>query len=309
MTVYDCCMFFNENDIYEIKLNQHWNFVDKFIVVEAGETHTGLKKTFNFDKKRFEKYSDKLVYKTFDSFNAEIPKNLDLLDSYTVHQRQRAGQVTDDWIRDNFQANYLVKILKHEGAKDNDIVLMGCLDEIINESAFYRGLERFKDKDATYDVLCADYPMPPWVVQSKKQSRPVFGFMLDFYVYKFNLYHATKPASMMTEFSTLKTSLPATLRGMGIHTHQHIENGGWHFTFADNTDGEKILSKQRSWAHSKDVASGQKIKFDHTTTQEALERLFYDYPFKKVEITEETHPKYLIDNLEKYKDYLYKKNT
>jgi len=31
MAVYDCCLFFNENDIYEIRLNQHWDFVDKFI--------------------------------------------------------------------------------------------------------------------------------------------------------------------------------------------------------------------------------------------------------------------------------------
>ena len=68
MAVYDCCSFLNENDIYELRINQHWDFVDKFIVLEAGETHTGLKKPFNFDQKRFEKYSEKLIYRTFDSF-------------------------------------------------------------------------------------------------------------------------------------------------------------------------------------------------------------------------------------------------
>ena len=38
MAVYDCSPFFNENDIYEVHLKEHWDFVDKFISVEA-RTH------------------------------------------------------------------------------------------------------------------------------------------------------------------------------------------------------------------------------------------------------------------------------
>ena len=60
MTVYDCCPFWNENDLYELRLNQHWDFVDKFIVTEVGETHTGNKKPFNFDHDRFESISQRL---------------------------------------------------------------------------------------------------------------------------------------------------------------------------------------------------------------------------------------------------------
>jgi hypothetical protein len=39
-----------KNDLFEIQLNHHWGFVDYFVVVEAGETHIGIKKPFNFDK-------------------------------------------------------------------------------------------------------------------------------------------------------------------------------------------------------------------------------------------------------------------
>ena len=101
----------NENDLFELRINQHWDFVDKFVVLEAGETHTGLKKPFKFDKKRFEKYSEKLIYKTFDSFDEEIPKNLHLMDQFTTHDRRPFGQTTDDWVRDHFQGNYLFKIV------------------------------------------------------------------------------------------------------------------------------------------------------------------------------------------------------
>jgi len=301
MTVYDCCMFLNENDLYEIKLNQHWDFVDKFIVLEAAETHTGVEKPFNFDEERFKKYSEKLIYKTLGSFDKEIPRNLDLLDGYTVHSREGSGQVTNDWVRDNFQANYLVKILKEEGAKSDDIILMGCLDEIINETAFYKGMEHFKNKEEKYGLL--DPPSHLNFTDSHK-FRPIFGFMLDVYVYKFNLYHDAQCTSMMTEFSNFEIMLPATLRGLGLHTHECMEKAGWHFTFFDGANGEMVLEKQRSWAHSKDRYPGQKVKFTHTTKEEALERMFHDYKMKKVEISVETHPKYLMENLEKYKKYI-----
>jgi beta-1,4-mannosyl-glycoprotein beta-1,4-N-acetylglucosaminyltransferase len=58
--IYDCFMFLNENDLLEIRINQHLDFVDKFIIIEAGQTHSGNKKTKNFDTKRFEKYADKI---------------------------------------------------------------------------------------------------------------------------------------------------------------------------------------------------------------------------------------------------------
>ena len=73
--IFEASMFFQENDLLEIKLNQHWNFVDKFIIVEAGETHTGVKKDLLFDHKRFKKYSEKIIYRSFDSF-------VDLYDIY-----------------------------------------------------------------------------------------------------------------------------------------------------------------------------------------------------------------------------------
>jgi hypothetical protein len=90
-------------------------------------------------------------------------------------------------------------------------------------------------------------------------------------------------------------------------THPHIEDGGYHFTFLDNTEGEKVLAKQKSWAHSRDKYPGQKVKYDHLTIEEALERMFKDYPHTIVDITEETHPKYVMDNLDKLQKFIYKK--
>lgn len=284
-------MFLNENDLYEIRLNTHWDFVDKFIVVEAGETHTGDPKPFNFDHERFKPYAEKLVYVKFDSFQEEIDKYAELLlDAECL--RDRGPQMeTDDWIRDHFQANYLYKVMLDLGAQDEDIVYISCLDEIINQDSFNRAMERFQGTEY-YQGL-----------------RPVFGFHYNLYVYKFNLLHKhwqDHVAGMITEFSNLKKILPTTIRDRSMATHSHIENGGYHFTFLDNTEGEKVLAKQKSWAHARDAYPGEKLKYDNTTVEEALERLFRDYPHQVVPISSDTHPKYIVDNLDKFQNYIFK---
>lgn len=42
--IFDCFVFNNENDLLKIRLNILNKFVDYFIIVEAGETHSGIKK-------------------------------------------------------------------------------------------------------------------------------------------------------------------------------------------------------------------------------------------------------------------------
>ncbi len=288
MTVYDCTMFLNENDLFEIRLHEHWNFVDKFIVIEAEETHTGLKKPLNFDQNRFAEYADKIHYVTFASFQEQISKYPELIDQSTLAS---VGPAHDkmDWTRDHFQFNYMFKVLQDLGAEDNDIVYFSCLDEIIKESAFNQCIELINQN--------------PWI----GDMNPVFSFNLNLYAYKINLLHRhwTKHyAGNLTTFRNFKKYVPATIR-QRIRTHEPIHDAGWHFTFLDSTEGEMVLAKQRSWAHSKDVYPGKKVKFEHTSPQEALERFWEDYDVEQVEITENTHPKFILDNLDKFQNFIF----
>jgi beta-1,4-mannosyl-glycoprotein beta-1,4-N-acetylglucosaminyltransferase len=293
MAVFDFCSFLNENDLYEIRLNQHWDFVDKFIVVEVGETHTGLPKELKFDHDRFKPYASKIHYVTFDNFRNEIINHPELLDTTATADRG-AMQASADWTRCYFQDNYIVKVLKDLEAKDNDIVYASCLDEMIKKESFNHCLEIFKDKDSQY----------------QKGLRPVFFFQMYLYAYKFNLLHKhwkDHYAAIMTEVGNFKKILPASLRHHSIMTHGPIPDAGWHFTTMDPTDGERVLEKYRSWAHSRDNFPGQKMKFNNTTKEEALERFFHDYAVKKVEITDQTHPKYIVDNIDKFQNLIYNK--
>jgi beta-1,4-mannosyl-glycoprotein beta-1,4-N-acetylglucosaminyltransferase len=292
MAFYDCTMFLNENDLFEIRLNQHWNFVDKFIVVEAGETHTGLKKNLKFDHQRFEPYKSKIVYITFDNFEEEISKYPFLVDQSAL---DRVGPAHEkiDWKRDHFQFNYIKKVLGDLGANKNDYVYISCLDEIVKEESVKLGMS-----------IINQMPIVPNIGTS-----PIILFNMYLYAYKMNLlchHWKNHMAGMLTTVSTFDKILPASIRQKCIFTHGPIPDAGWHFTFLDKTEGEMVLEKQRSWAHSKDRYPDKKIKFDHRTTEEALERFFEDYSVSLVDIDINTHPEYIVKNIEKFQNFLYK---
>lgn len=299
MTVYDCCQFFNENDIFELRLNQHWNFVDKFIVVEAGETHTGFKKPYNFDHERFRPYAEKIVYRNFPSFSQAMKQypHINCSIGRSLHGNH------EDWARDHFQANFTFQVLQEIGASDSDIVYLASADEIIKESAFKESLERFKDNSVLYTGFDTQSSRP--IISD---LRPVFGFHMFMYVYKMNLLRFTDiVAGMITEVGMFKKLLPATIRSLSLTTHPHIKNGGWHLSYMDPGDGEMVLTKHHSWAHARDPGGiDGKRRFDTANKQESLDLLYKEHPVTQVPITSDTHPDYLIRNLDKFQNYLFK---
>lgn len=298
MAVYDCSMFFNENDIYEIRLNQHWDFVDKFVVVEAGETHTGVKKPLNFDHERFKPYADKIVYRSFDSFEETI-------EAHPEYYDERDAWIHDhgpDWIRDNYQGNYIFHVLKEIGAKDDDIILMTPPDEIIRKSAMEEALNRFKDP-SVYDVT------DPSGRIKVVGTRPIFYFMLRMYVYKFNLlaFESIEQGSI-SEFGNHRKIFPSLARACSLKTHTPIENAGWHFSYADNTSGERVLQKMHSWAHARDHGRGVNgaRRIDSTTPEDAISILENEFAPRIVPVEVGTHPDYVVNNIEKFENYIFK---
>ena len=59
MKIFDCTTFFNENLMYEVRLNILNKYVDKFIISESRYSHSGEKKKLNFDIKKFSKFKKK----------------------------------------------------------------------------------------------------------------------------------------------------------------------------------------------------------------------------------------------------------
>jgi beta-1,4-mannosyl-glycoprotein beta-1,4-N-acetylglucosaminyltransferase len=287
MAVYDCMHYWIENDLLEIRFNEHWDHVDKFVIVEAGETHTGLKKPFNFDHERFKPYMDKIVYRKFDSFDQAMIDYPHLVDEFVTMDRG-TQQSSADWGRDHFQCNFVLQALLDIGAQDDDIVYVSCPDELL--------------RAGTFETVKAH--LEPITDHG---NMPIIMFKYMTYGYKFNLLHKSWEESdssgMVSKLSTYKKRLPATLRDQRICTHL-INNAGWHFTFMDQNGGEDILAKQRAWAHSRDYDPNHtKLKFDSSTREEALARFLADYKLVKVDTAPGLQPQYILDNFEKFKNY------
>jgi hypothetical protein len=61
--VVDACIFFNELDLLELRFQELWDVVDRFVVVEATWSHAGAPKPLFFEenRERFAPYAEKVV--------------------------------------------------------------------------------------------------------------------------------------------------------------------------------------------------------------------------------------------------------
>lgn len=296
--IYNCMLFLNENDVLEIKINNHWDIIDKFIIIESSQTHTGYPKPFNFDQKRFNKYGDKIKYIQVSNLDELITTRPELVcQILTKEHNNNSNEITDDWIRDSVQSALLPLEIIELGGQDDDIVIIDCCDEIVSTQALEIALTRFNNKEKYTKQLN----------NNKIIIDPIFGFKFHNFYYKINLQNPhgkTIIQSMCTTLANLKTYKPSTLRHFGIHTHEPIE-GGWHFGFLDNGEGQMALEKFKSWAHSRDKNTDYYNSV--VTNKDAVSRLFSIFNLEKVPISIDSHPPFLVNNLDKYQYLIYDK--
>lgn len=109
--VYDSFMFYNEVDLLEIRLNELYDVVDKFIIMESEYTFQGKKKPLYYldNKSRFSSFLDKIIHINATS----IPTN----NPWMVEETQR-----------NFILNYI------QTFKDEDYIIQSDADEIISRN-------------------------------------------------------------------------------------------------------------------------------------------------------------------------------
>ena len=117
--IYDCFLFFNENDLLEIRLNELKNVVDYFIILESNHTFSKKAKQFIFDSDRFKNFRKKIIY----------IKNQDWIKS------------PNPWDFEKNQRNKLIDSLIN--AKSEDIVILSDLDEIPKKDSI---------KEAFYEI-------------------------------------------------------------------------------------------------------------------------------------------------------------
>lgn len=124
--IYDCFLFFNELELLEIRLNELYDHVDHFVLVEATESFRGRPKPLYYRDHQhlFQKYAPKIIHVVLDE-----PLSTD-----------------DLWAREAFQRNQILRGLKK--CRPNDLILISDLDELIRGEDVQRFLAPLKNETA-----------------------------------------------------------------------------------------------------------------------------------------------------------------
>tara|TARA_B100000315_G_scaffold215586_1_gene214950 strand:- start:45 stop:854 length:810 start_codon:yes stop_codon:yes gene_type:complete len=268
MAVYDCFQFFNEEHILDLRLNILDEFVDVFVIVESTSDHQGKQKRLNFDLNKFKKFSNKITYIVVDDTKEAIKK----------------PHFGGESLVEQHQRNSLIRGLKN--CHDDDLIILSDVDEIPNLNKLH--------------------------MFNKKNKYAVFS--QNMYNYKINLLNQTESCWHGSKIC-LKKDLksPQWLRNLKFKKYpfwridkprnlQIIENGGWHFAYLQSP--ENISKKIKSFAHGEynkgNFTNQENIKKKINMGKDIFDR---GISYKKVEI-DNTFPKYIFDNKEKFKEWI-----
>ncbi|MBQ7943830.1 MAG: glycosyl transferase GT17 family protein [Lachnospiraceae bacterium] len=213
--VYDCFQFFNELDILKIRLHVMSPIVDKFVISEATETFSGMKKPLYYEenKEMFAEFADKIIHVVVD----DTPQG-------------------DTHARDTFQKNAVTRGLKD--CTDEDIIIFSDLDEIPNPEKIQEILKDFKE-----DKI---YHFAQRLFYCYLNMEEVSGSLLS-YAGEFEGVERKKwIGSKMCSYKLLKEQglqlgelrFPER-KEVGIR----VEDGGWHFGYMGG-HGEKDIRKR-----------------------------------------------------------------
>ena len=213
--VYDCFQFFNELDMLKIRLHVMSPIVDKFVISEATETFSGLKKPLYYEenKEMFAEFADKIIHVVVD----DTPEGF-----------------THD--RDTFQKNAVTRGLKD--CTDDDIIIFSDLDEIPNPKKIKEILQDFKEDKIYHFAQRLFY----CYLNMEEVSGNLLSYAGEFEGVERKKWIGTKMCSykLLREQNMQLGELRFPERKeIGIR----VEDGGWHFGYMGGK-GEKDIKKR-----------------------------------------------------------------
>ena len=288
-------MFFDEEQILDLRLNVLNETVDFFVIVESIYNHRGEKRELIFDKNKFGKFKNKIIYIIHD----EIPKQVETVNQNDSESEKDRKYIMNAVYRENSQRNYISQGIKE--AEKDDIILISDVDEIpkfenINIREITNKIIMFKQYmfHYKYNLVLPNFKWtgtkavrkknlisPQWLRNIKDRNYPI---------YRIDTFFSKK------KYNNIKI----------------IEDGGWHFS---NIKTPKMLNhKFRSYLHHIEF---DKAKINENDIQklinnkQAVYNLAVDQRGSKVgngaileNFDNKKLPLYIQNNIEKYKDWL-----
>jgi len=295
MKIFDCFMYFDEDQVLELRLNVLNDYVDFFVIVESTYNHKGEKRKLLFNVKKFEKFKDKIIYLIYD----QIPNKIENINQEDPKKTKDYKYIMNALYRENSQRNFIIEGLKN--ALDNDLILISDVDEIPK-------LEVLKLSEIGNEILI---------------------FKQDMFYYKLNLNIPNFKWSGTKGVKMKKLLSPQWLRNVKDRRYPFyridtffsekkytnikiISDGGWHFSNLKSP--EMIEHKLKSYLHHREFDEASltiKQIEELIKKKQAIYDLRVDKRDNKVgngvvlnNFDIEKLPIYLQKNIEKYKNWI-----
>lgn len=203
--VIDAFYFLNELDTLEIRLNILDPYVDKFILVEARETFSGVPKPLYYleNKERFAKWNHKIQH-----YTAEPEQFIEM-----AKVSPNTGNGEHYWVREFAQKESLQNALK--GLDDEDIVFISDVDEIWNMDT------------SIGDAVYKPKQLPYMYYLNQRTDEDWLGWT----------------GTVVTKYKNIKDVCINHLRTDSMTDYVVIENGGWHFNSLGGKDKKREAFK------------------------------------------------------------------
>jgi len=270
MKIFDCFMYFDEDVILDLRLNTLYDYIDTFVIAEATRDHAGGRKKLNFNLKKFSKFKDKINYLIIDDIPVDV-------------KSKKKNWDANHW-RDQFQRNSLARGFKN--CNENDLIMISDIDEIPNpdklqefniENKYACFMQRNFQSKLNLLNVSDKYWMGTKICQKKYLKSP--QWLRDIKTKKRSFWKIYKPKEP-----------------------QLILDGGWHFSFLKEPKdiAKKIVSYSHQEFNKENFTNEEKIAERIKNNKDLFNR---NIQYKKVEI-DNSFPKYIIKNIEKYKSWI-----
>jgi beta-1,4-mannosyl-glycoprotein beta-1,4-N-acetylglucosaminyltransferase len=266
MKIFDCFTYCGEDELLRLRIQELWDKVNFFVIIESSKYHSGKSKIQLFNMSKFFQYKKKIRY----FYVEDMP----------IHNG-------DNWIYEKYQRNQISKGLYD--ANNEDVILVSDVDEIPNlenniylksdSCIFLQNFYYYK-----FNVLC--YEGLKWNNKWPGSKSIKFKYF--------------KNAQSVRELRV--KHIPIWRIDQKIK-RKIIYNGGWHFSYLMSP--EKIAKKIENFAHKeyKNFSNVKQIKKAILEKKDIFSR--NDLKFKVTKI-DSSYPKTLQNNLEKYEEWIEK---
>ena len=210
--IIDSFIFYNEQNLLNLRLHELNEYVDMFVIVEATKTFSNNTKTLFYleNKDLFSKFNHKIFH--------YVVEDMDTINAKTA------------WDRESHQRNCIRRALQtRKDIRDSDIILYSDLDEIPNPGVFGEIRDKLINRRVPRLVLCQRFFYYNFSCENKD---------------KFRNHKSRNTIAIL--YGNMKKVSPQYLRGRR-GTLPRVYNGGWHCSYFGNS--KEIINKIKQFSH------------------------------------------------------------